>query len=192
MGRPSRRRSSFDVACKQWLLWLHQGRHSLQKPHRSASVQALSGVPLAWLLVLGLPKEHLTAQFPLYLSVIVIFGLFITWCGSGCNSPIFAEIVPMDKRSLVYAFDRCFEGAIAACAAPAVGIIAECVFGYDAAAGTGALSSDRSNADALGKSLLLCLGVPWALCFCIYFGLYRTYPADKARLKLLVPQRGCA
>lgn len=41
-------------------------------------------------------------------------------CGTN-NSAIFAEIVPEEKRTAVYAFDRSFEGAVAACAAPLVG-----------------------------------------------------------------------
>ncbi len=42
----------------------------------------------------------------------------------------FAQIVPPDLRNLVYAFDRSFEMAIAALAAPLVGILAEHVFGF--------------------------------------------------------------
>lgn len=42
-------------------------------------------------------------------------------CGTA-NSAMFAEIVPEQLRSVVYAFDRSFEGAIAACAAPIVGM----------------------------------------------------------------------
>lgn len=34
---------------------------------------------------------------------------------------MFADIVPEHLRSTVYAFDRSFEGAVAACAAPLVG-----------------------------------------------------------------------
>jgi hypothetical protein len=82
------------------------------------------------------------------------------------------------------------QGAIASCAAPLVGVIAQRGFDYDAATnvrvpGGGAAGShaDATNAAALGSSLLLCLGGPWTACFLIYFGLYRTYPADKARLK---------
>ena len=41
-----------------------------------------------------------------------------------------AQIVPPDLRNLVYAFDRSFEMAIAALAAPLVGILAEHVFGF--------------------------------------------------------------
>lgn len=41
-----------------------------------------------------------------------------------------AEIVPPHLRNMVYAFDRSFEGALAACGAPLVGILAEDVFGF--------------------------------------------------------------
>ena len=34
---------------------------------------------------------------------------------------MFADIVPEQLRATVYAFDRSFEGAVAACAAPLVG-----------------------------------------------------------------------
>ena len=32
-----------------------------------------------------------------------------SWAGSACTSPIFAEVVPSQLRSLVYSFDRAFE-----------------------------------------------------------------------------------
>jgi hypothetical protein len=157
-------------------------------------VQAASGIPLTCLLILGLPHDHLTAYFPLYLFVVFIFGVTIPWCGTGCNSPLFAEIVPPAKRSLIYAFDRCFEGAIAACAAPFVGLIAEHFFGYDSARtvarGAAGKALDPANASALGNSLVFCLCVPWALCFLIYFGLYVTYPVERARLKVYTSDNG--
>ena len=43
-------------------------------------------------------------------------------CGSA-NSCIFADVVPVALRSTVYAFDRSFEGAVGACAAPLVGAL---------------------------------------------------------------------
>ena len=49
---------------------------------------------------------------------------------SQAELPSFAQIVPPDLRNLVYAFDRSFEMAIAALAAPVVGILAEHVFGF--------------------------------------------------------------
>lgn len=34
-----------------------------------------------------------------------------SWAGSACTSPIFAEVVPSQLRSLVYSFDRAFEAS---------------------------------------------------------------------------------
>ena len=127
---------------------------------------------------------------PLYTATIAVFGGTISWCSAACNSPLFAEVVPPEQRALIYAFDRCFEGALAACAAPAVGIIAERAFGFDAAAAHAASTSqdalaaaDRANATALGNSLLWCLCAPWLCCAAFYTLLYRAYPADRAALK---------
>jgi len=100
-------------------------------------------------------------------------------CGTN-NSAIFAEIVPEEKRSTVYAFDRSFEGAVAACAAPVVGILAEKLFHYDVKdVAEGGINHDLENASSLSSALLVSLLVPWGLCFFFYFGLYRTYPRDK-------------
>jgi hypothetical protein len=157
-------------------------------------LQAASGIPLTCLLILGLPHDNVAANFSLYLFVVLLFGVTISWCGTGCNSPLFAEIVPPQRRSLIYAFDRCFEGAIAACAAPFVGLIAEHFFGYNSARalnkGASGMAHDPSNAAALGNSLVFCLCVPWSLCFLIYFCLYATYPAERARLKVSGSENG--
>ncbi len=42
-----------------------------------------------------------------------------------------AEVVPARLRTFIYAFDRSFEMAIAACAAPVVAKLAESIFGFD-------------------------------------------------------------
>lgn len=55
------------------------------------------------------------------------------------------------------------------------GLIAENIFGYmgtvgeESASGTAGEAQNRSNADALSSSLLVCLLVPWSLCFLFYF-----------------------
>lgn len=83
----------------------------------------------------------------------------------------FAEIVPASKRNLVYAFDRCFEGAVAAFAAPLVGVLAEKWYGFS---GTSTVTGDRdkdlANAKALGAALLTFLCIPWFICLCVYTG----------------------
>lgn len=83
----------------------------------------------------------------------------------------FAEIVPAAQRNMVYAFDRCFEGAVAAFAAPLVGLLAEKWYGFSGASTvTGDRDRDLANARALGSALLAFLAVPWFICLCVYSG----------------------
>lgn len=51
------------------------------------------------------------------------------------------------------------------------GNLAEKLFGYDPReVAKGDISHDLENASALSSSLLVCLLVPWTLCFFFYFG----------------------
>lgn len=87
--------------------------------------------------------------------------------------------MPAHLRSTIYAFDRSFEGAVAACGAPLVGLIAERAgFLETAEVAMGGAEAGR-NAGALAHSLLLCLTVPWVLCFLFYCVLHVTYPQDR-------------
>ena len=72
---------------------------------------------------------------------------------------------------------RSFEMALAACASPLVGFLAEKVFGFKGAAaageggGTGPdQGEDLTKAKALGNALLVCLVVPWTICLIVYTG----------------------
>jgi MFS family permease len=148
----------------------------------TAQVSVLSGLPLTWILLKSLPASSYAHSAPAYAAVMFLLGLTCTWCGSGCNSPIFAEVVPVELRSTVYAFDRSFENAIASCAAPVVGLLAERVFKFQ---GTMATSAGQSaavaaaNAAALANSLAVCMLVPWSICLLFFTGLYWVYPHDK-------------
>ena len=73
----------------------------------------------------GLPLNGASSTVGMYAVVMLALGLLISWAAPACNNPIFAEIVPPDLRNMIYAFDRSFEGAIAACGAPIVGWLAE-------------------------------------------------------------------
>jgi hypothetical protein len=64
---------------------------------------------------------------------------------------------------------RSFEGAIAACGAPLVGLVAERWFGFQGAVGL-SQGGAHANALALSSALLLCLLVPWVLCLGSYTG----------------------
>ena len=78
----------------------------------------------------GLPYNGAPATVALYALVLLLMGMSISWAAPACNNPIFSEIVPTHMRNMIYAFDRSFEGAIAACGAPLVGILAERVFHF--------------------------------------------------------------
>jgi hypothetical protein len=72
----------------------------------TAQISVFCGIPLTWLLLKGLPSSSLAGQPLAYGVVMFTMGLTCTWAGAGCNSPIFAEIVPDELRSTIYAFDR--------------------------------------------------------------------------------------
>ncbi|KAF8072654.1 hypothetical protein HT031_000314 [Scenedesmus sp. PABB004] len=149
----------------------------------TAQFSVACGIPLTWLLLHGLPRSAWAGAAPAYAAVLFVAGLTCTWAGAGCNSPIFAEIVPDELRSTIYAFDRSFENSIAACAAPVVGLLAERVFGFTGALGEAALRDPAlraRNAAALGSSLLACMALPWALCLVAYSLLHWVYPRDRA------------
>ncbi|KAK9902677.1 hypothetical protein WJX75_002341 [Coccomyxa subellipsoidea] len=153
----------------------------------AAQFSVACGLPLSVLLLKGLPTRGggnaIDALAPLYAAVMLIFGLLISWCGSA-NSAMFAEIVPEQLRSVVYAFDRSFEGAIAACAAPLVGMIAERVFGFEGHLEESVKDPLKGcvNAQALANALLCCLLLPWTFCLLFYTGLYRHFPRDRRRV----------
>jgi MFS family permease len=178
-----------------------------------AQFSVASGLPLVLLLFRGLPAWSWAASssaadaadasllaappsaWP-YALCLLLLGLLCSWCGAGVNSPIFAELVPDDLRSTIFAFDRSFESALAACAAPVVGFLAERRYGF-----SGKLSEDkamndplvrRGDARALGSSLLLCTALPWTACLCFYTALYRTYPRDKRRARAWAEERAAA
>lgn len=114
-----------------------------------------------------------------------------SWAGPACNNPAFADIVPAHMRNLAFAFDRCFEGAIAACAAPLVGMLAEKRFGFKGtAARSGDPTIDVAKARALGSALVPFLVVPWTCSLIVYSGLHFTYPKDrKAASQAATPTR---
>ncbi|WCJ44486.1 Major facilitator superfamily protein [Euphorbia peplus] len=151
-----------------------------------AQISSASAIPLAALLLLGLPDDQSTAA--VHGLVLVVMGLFITWNGPATNNPIFAEIVPEKSRTSVYALDRSFESVLSSFAPPLVGILAQHVYGYKplpkGSTTSEEILTDRSNAAALAKALYTAIGIPMALCCFVYSFLYKTYPKDRDRAKM--------
>jgi hypothetical protein len=84
--------------------------------------------------------------------------------------------------------DRSFESILSSFAPPAVGILAQHVYGYKPIPEGSSMSqeilTDRENASSLAKSLYTAIGIPMALCCLIYSFLYKTYPRDRERARL--------
>ncbi|KAL4424385.1 hypothetical protein ABPG75_001686, partial [Micractinium tetrahymenae] len=165
-----------DAAAKRWP---NHGRLAVTQARALFSVSI--GIPYALLLLKGLPRDGRPSTVATYAAVLLSFALLKAWPAPAFNNPAFAEVTPARQRSLIYAFDRCFEGAVAACAAPLVGKLAQRIFGFS---GAGTVTHDRerdlANAAALGNALLAFMVVPWCFTLALYSGLHWTYPADKA------------
>ncbi|KMT08799.1 hypothetical protein BVRB_6g135220 [Beta vulgaris subsp. vulgaris] len=153
-----------------------------------SQISAGSAVPLAAILLLGLPDAPSSAF--LHGLVFFIMGLIINWNVAATNNPIFAEIVPEKHRTSIYALDCSFESTLASFAPAIVGILAQHVYGYKPAeAGSSdvaAIQTDRENAASLAKALYTAIGMPFAICCLIYSFLYYSYPRDRERAKMQV------
>ncbi|KAL6883375.1 hypothetical protein ACP4OV_010789 [Aristida adscensionis] len=148
-----------------------------------AQASTASTVPLAAVLLLALPVDPSAAAA--YAAAFFIVGFAASWCPAGTNNPILAEIVPETARTTVYALDKSLESVFAAFGSPAVGVLAERVFGYQPAAAPGAgVETDRPNAAALSKAMFAVIAVPIAVGCVAYSSLYWTYPADRRRAKM--------
>lgn len=155
-------------------LWPNHGRIFV------CQFSVLSGIPLSVLNYILLPRNGELSTLSLYVILFFIQGLLISWAAPSCNSPIFAEIVPPRMRNLIYAFDRCFEDALASPASFFVGWAAGSIFGFQGDATTsGNRADDLARADALGKAIMWFSVVPWTLCLIFYTGLHFTYRHDK-------------
>ncbi|CAA0823615.1 Major facilitator superfamily protein [Striga hermonthica] len=146
-----------------------------------AQVSTGLAVPLAALLILGLPDDSSTAI--LHGVVFVVMGLVISWCVPATNNPIFAEIVPERARTSIYALDRSFETILSSFAPPVVGLLSQNVFGYKSV-DSGNVETDKENARALGKALYVSIGIPFTICCLIYSFLHCTYPGDRDRARM--------
>ena len=143
-----------------------------------AQTSVASGLPLSILLFRGLPQNAASDLLPWYAMTLAVMGLSISWPASACNSPVFADIVPPETRTSIYAFDRSFEGAMGAFGTPAVGAIAQFAFGMSLSKAYDKGTS-LSNARALSDSLLVMLLYPWTVCLLFYFLLHVYYKKDR-------------
>ncbi|KAF0913182.1 hypothetical protein E2562_020348 [Oryza meyeriana var. granulata] len=155
-----------------------------------SQISAGSAVPLAAVLLLGLPDDPSTGVA--HGLVLFVMGLIISWNAAATNNPIFAEIVPEKSRTSIYALDRSFESILASFAPPAVGFLSQHAYGFKPTAigggGGGAAAAverDRENAASLAKALYAAIAIPMTICSAIYSFLYCTYPRDRDRARAM-------
>lgn len=141
-----------------------------------AQFSAFMGIPFSLFLLQGIPQS--ISSFPTYAATLLLMGLTISWNGSAVNAPIFAEVVPPKHRTMIYAFDRAFEGSFSSFAAPLVGILSERIFGYDAKA-VNHLTGSSNEAVALSKGLLSMMAMPFGICCLCYTPLYWVFRKDR-------------
>ncbi|KAK1268613.1 hypothetical protein QJS04_geneDACA006209 [Acorus gramineus] len=141
-----------------------------------AQFSAFMGIPFSWFLLTVIPQS--VNSWHVFAFTLFFMGLTISWCATCANNPICAEIVPPKHRTMIYAFDRAFEGSFSAFAAPIVGILSEKVYGYDLKSTDVGLGSAR-KAFALSRGLFSVMAVPFGICGLCYGLLYMTFRQDR-------------
>uniref|UniRef100_A0ACD5YIH9 Uncharacterized protein n=1 Tax=Avena sativa TaxID=4498 RepID=A0ACD5YIH9_AVESA len=141
-------------------------------------------VPLAAILIFGLPNDRSTAIA--HALVLSVMGAILSFSPAATNGPIFAEIVPVKARTSIYALSMSFTSILSSFAPPAVGFLSQHLYGFKPTDGGGSSGAegDRENAVSLGKALYTIIAVPMTICTLVYSFLYRTYPRDKESARM--------
>ncbi|KAF8731894.1 hypothetical protein HU200_015839 [Digitaria exilis] len=146
-----------------------------------AQFSAFMGIPFSWILLTVIPQS--VDYWYAFAFTLFFMGITISWCATSANNPMFAEVVPPKHRTMIYAFDRAFEGSFASLAAPAVGLVTEKIYGYDAKT-VNLANGSAEGAYALSRGLLTMMIVPFGVCVLFYSPLYLVFKRDRENAKL--------
>ncbi|KAM7529745.1 hypothetical protein LguiB_033155 [Lonicera macranthoides] len=163
------------IADRMSQLYPHSGRIMC------AQFSAFMGIPFTWFLLRVIPQS--VTSYYTFATTLFIMGLTISWNATAANGPMFAEVVPAKHRTMIYAFDRAFEGSFSSFAAPIVGILSEKIYGYDPKSvdpQTGSLP----EALALSKGLFSMMAVPFGMCCLFYTPLYWIFRRDRENARM--------
>lgn len=146
----------------------------------TAQISVAAGIPLIYIILHEIPREP--SYFYTYCFLFFAFGVMASWCATGVNRPILAEIVEERDRASVFAWLVTIDGSFAALlGAPMVGLLAEKVFGYHQTQELVEhmpIVQRQLNAQALGQALSACCILPWLICFLCFGFLHNTYGQD--------------
>ncbi|XP_021757942.1 uncharacterized protein LOC110722975 [Chenopodium quinoa] len=146
-----------------------------------AQFSASMGIPFSWFLLTVIPQS--VNSWYIYGTTLFFMGLIISWNGAAANAPMFSQVVPAKHRTMIYSFDRAFEGSFSSFAAPLVGILSEKIYGYDPKSVHPGGGSTQ-EAYALSRGLLTMMAVPFGLCCLFYSPLYCVFKQDRERARL--------
>lgn len=143
------------------------------------------GIPLVLTIFLRTPYNTPPIIFAL---LCFSLGLMCSWASSGCNRPIFVQIVPPASRASAMAWEVMLESSCGFLIGPSsVGYLAQHVFGYQMntlQVGKMSIDARLANARALGHGMAVITAVPWVLCALCYTFLHKTLAEDVAKAKL--------
>ncbi|KAM7250807.1 hypothetical protein ACFE04_022690 [Oxalis oulophora] len=146
-----------------------------------AQFSAFMGIPFTLFLLLVIPQS--VDSYYIFAVTLLFMGLTISWNATAANGPMFAEVVPTKHRTMIYAFDRAFEGGISSFAAPLVGILSERIFGYDSTS-IDPIKGSAHQAFALSRGLLTMMVVPFGICCLCYTPLYKFFKQDRDNARM--------
>ncbi|XWS29324.1 hypothetical protein CRYUN_Cryun24cG0019300 [Craigia yunnanensis] len=146
-----------------------------------AQFSAFMGIPFSLFLLKVIPQS--VSSYYTFAVTLLLMGLTISWCATAANGPMFAEVVPAKHRTMIYAFDRAFEGSFSSFAAPLVGILSEKMFGYDSKS-IDPINGSPREAYALSRGLLSMMAIPFGLCCLFYTPLHKTFRRDRDNVRL--------
>jgi len=156
-------------------------------PPSIANFSVAIGIPFLFLFFFILPSPMGFGEgadlVPVYFATFLAFGVGAAMCGT-VNKKVFADIVPAEIFTYVFAIDQLIENGVGNFAGLAVGVMTDKVFHYDRDAATKGECAP-AEAHKLGMGMMVVCLVAWAICFSVYLGMHCTYPKDRRRQLLL-------
>jgi len=156
-------------------------------PPTIANISVAIGIPFLVLFFFILPTPMAAGEeggeVAVFFLAFLAFGVGAAMCGT-INKKVFADIVPSNIFTYVFAIDQLVEQGLGNFATVTVGVLTDKVFHYDREAATAGECAPE-EAHKLGMGMFVVCTVCWLICFSVYLGMHCTYPRDLRRQLLL-------
>lgn len=159
------------------------GDHASKKsPHHGrifiAQISVVSGIPSAFMIFLAPPPQQFHILW--YLTWVILLRMTASWACPGAIWPILSHLADPNARSSIMAWETALERSVNTMLGNmAVACMAQDIFGFR-------LNSANLHGDvdrlALGRTLALCVALPWLVCALLYSFLHWTLPRDSHSL----------